>query len=239
MVKHSFRFLLAATLLLACSVHPAGAGEPKAEVPTARVQGQGAVWAKPDVAQLIFVIETEALKVPEAADANARQADGFLAAVKKLLSSADSLQSLSYRVDPVYAAPEKGKRPKITGYKARHTFRVRLTDLKKVGEVIDAGLANGASQVQGPRWEHAKLDELTRQAAVQALTRARQLAEALAAAEKLKVKRLQLVSTQFHGPPMPRAAFAVAGGVDEGAPTPLEVGEEEIRSQVEAVFELE
>lgn len=230
-IIYTLGVLVAAVSLLA-------AAEVPETLPQARVQGQGSVWARPDLATLWFTVDTEAPRVAEATSANARQADALVAAVKKLLPKAEDIHSLSFRVEPVYAAPERGKKLRIVGYKVSHTFRVRLTDIHRLAEVLDTGLAQGATQVQGPRWEHSQLPELQRQAAAQALAQARKMAEALAQTEKLKVKRLRQVATQAAGPPYPRG-LAGAKVFDEAAATPITVGEEEISAQVEAIFELQ
>ncbi len=232
--------MLPGLLVFLIILAPAGlAAAPDAPgaVPQVRVPGIGSVWARPDLAVLLFTVEAEAPRAPEAVAAAARQADTFLAAVKKLLPAPEAVHSLSFRVDPVYTPPDKGRQPKVAAYRARHTYRVRLGDIALVGPVIDAGLAQGATQVQGPRWEHSNAPELQRRAAVQALEQARKMAEALAGAEKLQIKRLLQVSTHAAVPaPPPGLARALA---PEAAATPIEVGEEEIRASVEAVFELQ
>ena len=81
------------------------------------------------------------------------------------------------------------------------------------------------------------MEELQRQAAVDALERARRLAEALAQAAGLKIKGVDKISTgvRFIAPraQAPGANYLAAMGAP---PTPIEVGEEEIRAHVQAVF---
>lgn len=215
------------------------AAEEKNDRLTARIHSDGRVMATPDIATLVFKIETEAPRAQAAAESNARLAEKFLPIIKKALTAEESVQSTGYGVTPIYTYPKRGEPSKITAYRARHSFRVKLKDVKRIGEVIDLGLQNGATSVQGPYWEHSRREELNRQAAVQALAQARRLAEALAQVEQLKVKRLFKVSTEISARPMPVARENLAFAPKAAAETAIEVGEEEIHARIEAIYELE
>jgi len=194
---------------------------------TIEVEATGEVRAQPDIATLTPAVETQASTVEEARAANARASQALLQAVKGALQEKEKIQSVSYRLYPVYRSVEKvraGRKIRtreIVGYKAEHVFRLELRD-----------------RVGGPYFDHSRRDELQRQAAVQALKRARKLAEALARAADLKVIRLKKVST---APPFrPIRAFArEAKALAEVAPeTPVEVGEEKFQARITVVFEV-
>ncbi len=236
--------VVTAIWLLICL--PGGAWADKAAVDsaTAEVEAEGEVLAKPDQAIVVFHLETEAPTAQEAAGANARLSDGFLKALKALLGPEESLRSVSYQVFPVYQQVERGQGPRkvqsqeVQGYRVRHAFEVKLKDLGRLGKILDAGVEQGAARVRGPYYEHSRMAELQQQAAAKALARARQLAEGLAQAEGLKVRRLKQVSTlALHRPPRPAAAEMriLAAPAPE---TPVEVGEESIQARVRALFEL-
>ena len=87
----------------------------------------------------------------------------------------------------------------------------------------------------GPYWSHSRLEELQRQAAVNALERARRLAEALAQAAGLKIKGLDKISTGIRII-APRATGEAYQMAKAASPTPIEVGEEEISAHIQAVF---
>ncbi|MBW1916702.1 MAG: SIMPL domain-containing protein [Deltaproteobacteria bacterium] len=226
-------------ILTGLSTTMGNAQEIKNDRRTARIHSIGHVLARPDVATLVLTIETEAPKAQEAAQENARRAEKFLSVMKNALTGEESVQSMSYGVSPIYTYPKREEPSKITGYRARHCFRVKLKNVNRIGEIIDLGLQNEVTSMRGPYWEYSRLEELTREAALQALAQARRLAEALAQAEHLKVKRLYQVSTEVSGrpSPMPRQAIAYA---EKAAPkTPIEVGEEEICARIQAIYELE
>lgn len=223
---------------------PAGAGEGKERRPTVVVEAEGQVLAKPDKATLQFSIITEGALAQEAAQANAREAEKFLAAIKAVLGREDTVQTQDYRVFPIFRAKEKvqGKEKirtdEIAGYRASHRFRVELKDLGKIGQVADTALKNGAGQVQGPYFGHTQQEDLQRQAAVKALERARQLAEALAQAAGLKISRVVQISTSHGLRPREFALAKAAPGGRGEVETPIEVGDMTFQAHLTVTFEL-
>jgi hypothetical protein len=135
----------------------------------------------------------------------------------------------------VHAYKDKSSPPEIKGYRAANQLEVKILDVARMGPVIDTAIKNGATRVNGPYWSHSRLEELQRQAAVNALERARRLAEALAQAAGLKIKGVDKISTGIRiiGP---RAAGEARLMAKEAGPTPIEAGEEEIRAHIQAVF---
>jgi uncharacterized protein YggE len=201
------------------------------------VDAEGKVLAKPDLATLYLEVETQAPQAEAAAQENARRAEGLLAALKKMLGPEEKVQSLSFRLTPVRTQKDRSRPAEITAYQAIHRFQAQIRDLGRLGAVLDAAMNNGASRVQGPYWGHSRQDELQQQATLAALARARRLAEALAQAVGLKIKGLHKLSTVYHfKPPRPLGDTMVAAAAPRE--TPIEVGEEEIKAQVQAVFEL-
>jgi uncharacterized protein YggE len=235
MARDVLTLIILAMMAIALSLSPARGAEPSP--PTITVDAEGKVMAKPDMANLILEVETQATKAEAAGQENARRADGLLKAVKKLLAPEEKVQSLGYRLTPLRSR-EKSRPREITGYQAIHRFQVQVRDLAKLGPFIDNFLKNGASRVQGPYFVHSRQEELQRQAAVDALGKARRLAEALAQAAGVKIKGLKSISTAIR-PIVPRAApEGVMAAARAEVPTPIEVGEEEIRANIQAVFKL-
>jgi uncharacterized protein YggE len=209
--------------------------------PLVMVNAEGQVLAVPDIAKLQVVIVTEAPQAQAAAAENAKKAEAFVSAAKKFLQPQDSLKSMGYRIVPLQTYGERGKKPAITGYRVSNNFQITIKDLSRLGDLIDLAVRQGVNEMYGPFWEHAKIDALTQEASVQALQKAKELAAALAASQGLKIKRLHKVSTRGRSIPVPREEgrmIAAAPGSDKIA-TPMEVGEQEIRAAVDAVFELE
>jgi uncharacterized protein YggE len=203
--------------------------------PSISVDADGKVMATPDLARLTLEVETQAATAAAAGQENAKQAKAVLAAVKPVLGPEDKLRTLGYRLQPVRASKDKSSPPEIKGYRAINQLEVKILDVPRLGTVIDTAVKNGATRVNGPYWSHSRLEELQRQAAVNALERARRLAEALAQAAGLKIKGVDKISTGIHLI-VPRGAGETHLMARAAAPIPIEVGEEEIKAHIQAVF---
>jgi uncharacterized protein len=229
-------FFLVALVVAALSQPSLGAAT--ASPPSISVDAEGKVMATPDVARLTLEVETQAATAAAAGQANAKQADGLLAAVKPVLGPEDKLRTLGYRLMPVHSYKDKSSPPEIKGYQAVNRIEVKVLDVARLGTVIDTALKNGATRVNGPYWSHSRIEELQRQAAVNALERARALAEALAQAAGLKIKSVDKISTgvRIIAPRAAGETYLRAKAAGPVSPTPIEVGEEEIKAHIQAVF---
>jgi hypothetical protein len=214
---------------------PAAQGAETLSPPSISVDAEGKVTATPDLATLTIEVETQAATAAAAGQANARQADQILKALKQVLGAEDKVRTLGYRLMPVHSYKDKTSPQEVKAYRAVNRLEIKIMDVARLGGVLDTALKNGASQVNGPFWSHSRMEELQRQAAVDALERARRLAEALAQSAGLKIKSLDKISTgvRFIAPRGPGVNYLAAKAA---TPTPIEVGEEEIRAQVQAVF---
>uniref|UniRef100_A0A7V4G7Z9 DUF541 domain-containing protein n=1 Tax=Desulfobacca acetoxidans TaxID=60893 RepID=A0A7V4G7Z9_9BACT len=237
--------ILAAGLGMALlSPAPPAAAAEAVKPSTFEVEAEGQVVAKPDKAVMNFSVVTDGAQAQEAAQANAREAEKFLAAVKKALGPEDKVQTLDYRVFPLFRTKEqvRGKEKlrtdEIAGYRAFHRFKVELQDLGKIGAVSDTALKNGASQVQGPFFSHSQEEDLQRQAAVKALERARKLAEVLAAKAGLKLSRVLKIRTSHTLRPREFAALKAAPAGAPEVETPIEVGDLTFQTRLVVTFEL-
>jgi hypothetical protein len=227
-------FLMVALVIAGLSPPPAQGAETTSP-PSISVDAEGKVMATPDLARLTLEVETQADTAAAAAQENAQQAESVLSALKKVLGPEDKVRTLGYRLMPVRSYKSKSSPPEIKAYQAVNRLEVKIMDVARLGTVIDTSLKNGVSQVNGPFWGHSRLEELQRQAAVNALERARRLAEALAQAAGLKLKGVDKISTgiRFIAPRAVGESYQMAKAA---SPTPIEVGEEEIRAHIQAVF---
>jgi uncharacterized protein YggE len=242
-VPKAIFLVLALMVTLVCSPL-AGTAAEKDQVATADLETEGTVQVKPDKATFNFTVMTESPQAQEAAKENAREAETFLTAVKRVLGKDDKVKTLQYQVLPIFRRVEKtqGKRKintdEIAGYRASHRFEVELLDLEKIGQVADTAVKNGANEVQGPYFSNTQQDDLQNQAAVKAFERARKLAEALAQAAGLKVKRVIKMSTTQNIYPRMLSMAKAAPPAGSEVTTPIEVGDITYRSRLTVSFEL-
>ena len=185
-MPHCARYALLVMAILAArtgnaQVAPAAGAS---ELPTVETVGTGERRVPPDRATVMLFIETRAPAAAMAASANAR----VVAAVRDTLARLEldsTTTTASYHVGPDYEAPtpvERSTPAPRRGYLARSAIRVELHRLEQVGRVIDAGLARGASGVEGVFFSASTAEDAHRAALGEAAQAARRDAEALARA---------------------------------------------------------
>lgn len=203
--------------------------------PNIVVTSEGTVSAAPDQASISVGVQ---VMKPTAAEALA----GANAATEAVLAKLDSLgiaraniQTSGVGLYPVQQAPaQPGGEGVITGYRATNQLTVLITDLGKVGQVLDAVVSAGANQVGGVRFGLKDDTAVQRQAMQEAIQRARPQADATAAGLGLKTGQvLAIREDSSASPAMPAAQAAIGkGGV------PIEPGQLTARARVQVTFAL-
>lgn len=171
------------SLIVACAiipaVFPAAAQQTAPFVPQVITTGRGEVELKPDRAQVLFNVETRAPSAATAAAENSRRQRAVLDTLQRLGISPDQLQTASLQVAPEMVYPGQGVPPKVSGYVARNSVRVEVLKLEQTGSLVDAGLAKGASGIDGLFFYSSRAAEARREALAMAVSAARLDAEAM------------------------------------------------------------
>ena len=132
------------------------------------VSAQAEAKRVPDVATISAGVVTQATDANAAMRANAEQMDKVMAAIRAAGIAERDTQTAGVNVNPQYRYAEN-QPPTITGYQASNTVSLKVRDVSKLGKVLDALVASGANQVNGPNFEidqpEAAYDE-ARQAAL-------------------------------------------------------------------------
>lgn len=174
--------LMAAAQLGAQSPAPSGVSE-------ITTSGRGEIRVAPDRATVLITVETHASTAAAASSANSEITMSTIKAVKSAATPQDTVTTESYMVMPDY---QKGK---PSGFQARNTIRVQLHEIARVGGVIDAALAAGATQVPQVQFTSSAAMTARRQAIKLAVGEARLDAEALAEAAGGAVGRLLSINS--------------------------------------------
>jgi uncharacterized protein YggE len=235
--------LLVATAALALSALATAACAQTAQVPAAdgtllSVSAQAEAHRVPDVATLSTGVVTQAPDANAAMRANAAQMDKVMAAIRAAGIAERDIQTSGVNLNPQYKYAENTP-PTITGYQASNTVSLKVRDIGKLGKVLDALVASGANQVNGPSFEvdqpEAAYDEARRAALDKAQARAQMYAKALG----LRVRRI--VSIDEGGgfqPPRPMPMMAMAARSEKAYDTAVSPGETTLSANLEVVFEL-
>ena len=159
---------------------PAGHEPASPAEPFIEVVGHGETRVPPDRATVILSVETKGPVAAAVAAANARIQRRVLDTLKALGYSGTMVSTVGYNVEPDYEAVTNAPQPKQVGYVSRNSVQVTLTQLDRVGPVIDAALARGANGVQDISFDASNTDEPRQRALAQATASARGDATAIA-----------------------------------------------------------
>ncbi len=199
------------------------------EPPSVVVSGEGVVTAVPDQAWVRIGAESRA-KVSR--DAQARNAEAMTAVQRKMTSLGipkDAVRTLAIDLQMEYDYANGRQTPR--GYVARNTIEVRVDDFAKLGDVLDAAVGSGATNLHGLRFDVKRREALEREAMQLAVANAMGRAEALASGAKRSIDRVIRIeeSSVSRGGEMPMQAMRMKA---EDPGTPVAAGELEIRAQV-------
>ena len=208
------------------------------------VQGEGKTTRKPDLAVFSAGVATSGKTAGEAMAANAAQMTQVIAALKRAGIAERDIQTSNISLNPVYAQQQprplgsiEPEEAKIIGYQANNQVTVRQRKLGEFGKVIDALVAAGANQVNGPSFEVDDSDGALDEARTDALKKARARADLYARATGLKVVRvLTIAESGAYAPRGPVMYRMVAN--DSAAATPVMAGEVALQANVTVQYEL-
>ena len=191
----------------------------------------------PDVATISTGVVTQAADANAAMRANAVQMDKVMAAIRAAGIAERDIQTSGINLNPQYKYLEN-QPPSIVGYQASNNVNVKVRDLSKLGKVLDAFVANGANQINGPSFEVDKPDEAYDEARLAALKKARARADTYAAALGLNVRRIVSISEGGASFPRPMPMMRAMAMDSMAKETSVSPGEASLSVSLDVVFEL-
>jgi uncharacterized protein len=229
-----------ATLLVLGSVMNASAQitTPTSDGTLLSVSADAKATRVPDVASMSTGVVTQAADANGALRANAEEMNKMMAAIKAAGIAERDVQTSGINIYPQYQYAEN-QPPKITGYQASNTVTLKVRDISKLGKVLDALVASGANQVNGPSFEIDEPEAAYDEARRNALKKAQERAEMYAKTLGLRVRRI--VSIDEGGgyqPPVPVRMMAMKSASMEAMDTPVSPGESTLTANLNVVFEL-
>jgi uncharacterized protein YggE len=219
-------FVLSSSTALAQSQNAAALSQP-----TVVTHGRAIVTARPDRAFVVIAAESRSRNSGDAQKQNATAMTSVLEKIQQAGIPKDAIRTIGYDLQPEF--DYAGGRQTFRGYLARNTVEVRLDDIDRVGVVIDAAAAGGATTITGVRFDVRDRAGLEREALRLAVADARGRADALAAGAGAKIERVVRIE-EGGAPDFPRPMMRMAGGraMDAAVATPVEPSTIEIQAQV-------
>ncbi len=216
---------------------PAVQGDPR--LTRVLVTGDSIVQAQPDTAVLSIAVVTQAKRALDAQQENATKSEAAIRALKAAAGAGAEIKTSGYSLQPMRVY-RQGQPPLITGYEARNSVTVILSDLTKVGPVIDAAATSGANDVGSVSFTLRK-DRPARDQALGDATR-EAVSKAQVIAQALNGRIVRIVEVQEEGTVRPRPVMEEMMQMrtaDAVSNTPIEIGTLDIRSRVQLIAEIE
>lgn len=217
------------------------------QVPTAPIATDGTLLSvsaqaearrTPDIANVSTGVVTRAPDANGALRANAEQMTKVVAAIKAAGIAERDIQTSGINLNPDYRYAEN-QPPVITGYQAMNNVNITVRDVSKLGRLLDALVATGANQINGPTFDVDDKDGAYDEARRNAIAKAQQRAEMYAKALGQRVRRIVSISEGGgYGPPRPMPMMAMAKSEAFDASTPIAAGENVLSVNLDVVFEL-
>ncbi|WP_212523947.1 SIMPL domain-containing protein [Actibacterium sp. MT2.3-13A] len=187
--------------------------------PSITVTGHGEVAAAPDMATITLGVTRQAKTAAAAMDETSAATAEVLKALEAAGVAARDMQTSELSLDPVWEdVGGDGRAPRIVGFAARNTLRVRVRDLNRLGAVLDDVLRVGANTFQGLSFGLREPEPLADQALAAAAADARRKAALIAGAAGVALGPVLSISEAGGVAPVPmmleaaRAAIPVAAG---------------------------
>ena len=197
----------------------------------------GEVTRVPDLAVIGAGVVTRSSSAASAL----QQAAARMARVRSALKAAGiddrDIQTSNISLNPEYTYANQTQR--LTGYTASNTVNVRFRDIANSGKVLDALVAEGANQINGPTLTIDKPEAALDEARAKAVASGRARADLYARSMGMRVARVVAVSESGGSypapPPMPMMMEARAQAAD----SKIDPGEQKLQVSLAMTFELQ
>ncbi len=204
---------------------------------TVTVTAQGKTTATPDLAELTFSVVTQGTAPQSLSNSNNAQMGSVMQFLEGQGIASSDVQTVSYDLQPNYQYPKTGTQGLISGYTLTQSVQVKIHDLTKVAAVIGGLAPLGVNQIGGVNFTFNDQTRFLAVARADALQKAWQMAEQMAAAEgELLGSAVSVTENSYI--PVPRPMYAMASGMSTAvavAPT-IQPGSEDITDTVTVTY---
>jgi hypothetical protein len=229
------------TLIAFLSLSAAAHAEETVSGTTLDISSHAETRAAPDIATISAGVITANPSANKALQENTAKMGAVFKALKDAKIEEKDIQTSGVNINPqyVYAANVS---PRITGYQVNNDITAVVRDIKNIGPVLDALVAQGVNNLSGPSFSIENQDDALDKARKEAVEKAQKRARMYADAAGLKVKRIISINEQaMFAPPAPypmgMKALAMRGGMAQEA-TPISPGQVSLDVTVNVRYEL-
>ena len=173
-------------LLSALAATPSSTS-PATDRRTLTVSGTAEVSVTPDICYMSFVVESRDRSATQAYRANNGQFKTMSAAIEAVGIDGKDLQTAQFSISPEYHQDTRSNKDVFDDYLVTNNLYVKVRDLNKVSEVLDAGVNGGATEVSGVQFAVENPKKYLADARAGAIRAAREKAETLAVVAGVKL----------------------------------------------------
>ena len=223
----------------ACSRQDTATNAAFADTTLVTVSASAEARRAPDIAILSTGVVSLAPDANAAIRRNAEQMSRVVAAINKAGIADKDVQTSGVSLNPDYHYVAN-RPPRIKGYYASNTVNVTVRDIGRLGGILDALVATGANQINGPMFDIEDKDAVLDEAREKALAKARIRADGYAT--RLGLRVLRVVSIDETGGRGPRPVLVRSAAVEQSAAgnasAPIAPGENVLALTLDVVYEL-
>ena len=204
------------------------------------VSASATMEVAPDTAYLYFAVEGRGANASDAVAGAANKMDSVRRALLGLNIVGDSVSTTSYNLNRSY--DNKGR---ADGYIARNAVRVKVTDVAKVGDVIDKISGAGVDNISNISFSVSESSAYRNRLLAQAVENARQQAAVVANAGGRSLGKLASASIQNINdfersyPLAGNMLLKASADMSAGEATHIETQNIKLTASVETVFKME
>lgn len=200
--------------------------------------GKGSVFAKPDTVVIEAGATTEGVTAAACHAKNKAIMDAVLANLKKFGLEDKDIKTVNFSLNPKYNYDRALKKNLLDGYMLTHIFRVQHKDAKKAGELVDAIVSGGATNVNNIYFKVSDEDKYRAEARKLAVEDAKRMAKELAGNAGVTLTRILSIQESENPIQYPHFAQKAMLMAEDSGPAPVMEGETEITSSVSLVYEI-
>lgn len=202
---------------------------------TVSVSGSGAVQVVPDQAVLELSVVTWNASVSKASEENALLMSQVQSALESKGVTKDSYSTSNYSIRRDMSYVDGRSVP--GDYVASNVLNVVLSDITKVGEIIDVAISAGANELSSLSFTVSDSSPYMEEARRLAVEQARSKADVLAETAGAKLGRVMQITEQSYAQPLYKSNFSAMA--DATAATPVQAGKQDITVSVNVLYELQ
>lgn len=224
---------VAATQALSPSAQTSDSSEP---IRTITVTGTGKVELTPDTAYIYIGVHSEGPDAVKAVSSNNEKSEAVKDALVALGVAEKDIQTTNFSIYPQPRYDDQGQPTGEITYMVDNTVYVKVGDLDKVGEILDAAVKAGANSINGISFDledkSAAMAEAREKAVGDANVQAQQLAEAAG----VSLGPVITISTSSSTPIVPIYGKGGGASVEMAASAPVSPGQMTISVDVFMVY---